>query len=107
MNDRRQDCGRNALLTSDPHLSDRRIGQELDVPDALSELVERRVSPRKQCAAIDRRLDTARTTIEKAYAERMLELGDHLGTGRLAHTERFGRLRHAVALHGGEEDVQI
>ena len=71
------------LHASDAQLSGRRIGQEFDVSDALFQLIERGQAAREQRAAVARRLDTPRTTIEKPDANCVLEVGDHVGDGGL------------------------
>jgi hypothetical protein len=107
VDDGRKDGGCKCLLTSDPHLSDRRIGQEFDVPYALPEFVERRVATCEQRAAVFRGFDAARAAVEKAHTERVFEFSDHLGNCRLAHTERLSCLGHAASLHGREKDMQV
>src|SRR5262249_26613620 len=75
--------------------------------DALLELVENDGPALEQGAAVDRRLDTLRIAVKQAHAEGMLQIGDHLGDGRLRNAEMCRRLGHAAALHDGEEHVEI
>src|SRR5262249_31867648 len=89
------------------HFPYSRIGQEFDVPDALLQLVENRNTAFEERAAVDRRLDALGTAIEKPHAESMLEIGDHLGNGRLGNAEVLRRLGHAAALDDGGEHMQV
>ena len=45
--------------------------------------------------------------IELPHAERLLEIGDHLGNRGVGNTEVSRRLGHAAALNDGAEHVQV
>jgi len=74
---RRQHRGRRRFRAPDPHFSHRRIGQKLDIPDALLQFIEGGLAPQYQRAAVGRCLDTPWATIEQPHADRVLELGNH------------------------------
>ncbi len=105
--DRREDRGRDRVVAPEPYLTDRRVGQELDVPDALLEFIEHRVAALQQRAAIHRGLDALRPAVEKPHTERVLKIADGLRHRRLGHVELLSRLGHAAPLHDRDEDVQI
>src|SRR5471032_2471145 len=107
MNDGWKDGGRKGLLTSDPNFTDCRIGQELDVLDALPQLIKRCIATSEQRTAVFRGFDASRAAVEQAHTERMLEFGYHLGDSGLGHSQRLSGFRHAAPLHGCEKDVQV
>src|SRR3979490_1851931 len=83
------------------------IGQKFDVPDALLQLVVCGGTALEQHVAVDRRLDAPGAAIEKPYAERMLEIGDHLGNRGGGNTEVSRCLGHAAVLNDRREDMQV
>src|SRR6202008_3449897 len=70
-------------------------------------LVKGREAALEESMAIDRRLDSLRTTVEQFDPDSVLEIGDHLRHAGLRYTEMRGRLGHAAALHDGEKEMQI
>src|SRR5262249_29136058 len=56
---------------------------------------------------IDRGLDSTRVTIEEAYAECVLHVGDRLRYRGLGHRELCSSLAHAAAPSHGQQDVKI
>jgi hypothetical protein len=99
--------GRKGLRAPDAQLSGGRIGHELDLFDALLEIIERSRAALQQREAIHRGLDALWSTVQKPHAERMLEVGNDLGNGRLRDVEIRCSLGHAAASHDGVEDVQV
>src|SRR4029453_7886135 len=83
-------AGRHRLAGSDPQFPRRRIGKELNVLDALSQLVEDRDAAFDERAAIRRWLDAARAAIEQAYAEGVFQLGNRSRQGGLGRPQAFG-----------------
>ena len=71
------------LCACDTHLSYGRIRQELDVADALFQLIEHRDAALKEGITIERRLDALCASIDKSHAQRVLEIGYHLGNSGL------------------------
>ena len=88
-------------------LACRRIGQELDILDALLEFVEHRDAAFEHRLRVDRRLDAARAAIEQADAEHVLEIRDRGRDRRLGHGELTCRLGHPARFHHGREDVEV
>ena len=86
---------RERVRGADPDFARSPVGQKFDVPDALLQLVEGGNAALKERTAIDRRFDAARASIDKPYAERRLEIGDHCRNGRLGNAERLRRARAA------------
>ena len=79
----REDVGPYRLWISDGKFAGCRIGQKLDVPDSLPQLIECRPATHKQSTGVRCRLDPARAAIEKPDAQGMLQVGDHLRHGWL------------------------
>src|SRR5262249_30170807 len=90
-----------------PHLACRRVGEILQGPDALLELVERRGAAVHHGAGVDRRLDATRAAFEQWHAKRLLEVGDDLGYSRLGDAELCSGLGHAAALRDGQKNVEM
>lgn len=62
------------LRATDANFPRRRIGDELDVANALAELVERRVAARQQRLAVAGRNDALGGPVEQPDAERVLKI---------------------------------
>ena len=107
IDDRGHEPRHQGFRTTNPHLSGTRIGQELDVSDPLFELVEDHVATIEQGPSVDRRLDALRAAIEKSHPQRVLQVGDRFGNGRLGHAELSGALGHAAALGDRGKDVEV
>src|SRR6185503_20460952 len=99
--------GRHRFGTTHSHLSDRGIGQEFDVPDALLQLVEHHVSALEKGACVDRRLDAAGTAIKKTDTQSSLQPRNRLRYRRLRHSKMSCAFGHAAPLHDSGENVQI
>src|SRR5258708_13447878 len=76
--DRREERSRDPLMAPEPDFAHRRVGQELDVPYGLLELIEHHVAALQQRPAIHRGLDTLRPAIEQPHTKRVLEVADRL-----------------------------
>ena len=107
IDDRRQKPAGERLRTGDPDLADRRIGQMLDLADALFQLVEGGAAAAQHGLAVGGRRYAMRTAIEQPRTKGVLQIGDGFGYRRLGHAEPCGRPGHAARLHDGKEDVQI
>src|SRR5262245_23059485 len=75
LDDLREHGGRYRFGISDRQLACGGVGEELDIPDALPQLIECHPAAREQSLSIERRLDTARTAIEELDAQSVLEIG--------------------------------
>ena len=62
---------------------------------------------RKERTSVDRRLNPARATVKKPYAQGMLEIGNDLRYGRMRDTQLSSGLAEAARLHNREEDPQV
>ena len=92
---------------ADADLPGRRVGQEFDVLHALAQVVEDRDAALLQCEAVGRRHDAAPPAVDQSHAERVFELGNRLGYGRLRDVEAARRLAHAAGVDQGGEDVEV
>ena len=95
------------LRRADPDFADARVSQEFDFLNALPEVVECGLAIFQQRAAVDGRFNAARTAIQQAHAERVLQIRDHLRDGRLRNSEEGGRLGHAAGLINRKQHVEI
>ena len=75
--------------------------------DTLLELIEHGDPAFEQCVAIDGRLDSVWSPVEKTQSDRMLNLCDRLGDGRLRNRKLRGRFAHAARFRNGQKNVQI
>jgi hypothetical protein len=107
VDDRGHEPRHQRFRTADPHLSGTGIGQELDISNPLFELVEDHVATIEQGPRVDRRLDALGAAVEKPHPQRVLQVGDRFGNGRLGHAELSGALGHAAALGDRGKDVEI
>src|SRR5712691_6139115 len=92
LNHWRQDCAGDGLRASDAHFAYGRIGEKLDVPHALLELVIGGEPALQERATVDRRLDPLRAPIKQTHRKGALERRDDLRNGGLRHAELSGRL---------------
>ena len=99
-------CG-EGVHASDPNFAGRGVGKKLDLLDALPQFIERGEPVLENGATIERRLDTLPAAFEKTHAERVLQIGNRLRHDRMRNRETLGSLRHAAALHGGEQNVHV
>jgi hypothetical protein len=74
IDDSQDRSGRRILSTPDPQFARCRIGEEFDVFDALSQLIENRKAAPDDGAAIMRRLDAERAAIKEAHTERTFKI---------------------------------
>ena len=107
VDDRQDRPTRCVLAASDAQFASGRITQELDVLDALSQLIEDGKAALDDCMAIVRRPDAAWATIEEADAESVFEVGDRSRNSGLRRGKPFRRLVHAAGVHHGHEDTHI
>src|SRR5262249_48977093 len=82
-------------------------GEEFDVSDAFSQLVERREATLDDRAAVLCRLDASRAPIEQTDAERMLEAGNCPRNRGLGGCQALRRLVHAAGLNDRHEDAHV
>src|SRR5262249_57938584 len=82
---------------SNTQLSSRRVGEEFDMPCGLFQLIEGDDTAIQKGVRIDRGLDSTRMTVKKAYAERVLHVGNRLRYRGLRHREFCSSLAHAAA----------
>jgi hypothetical protein len=83
------------------------IGQELDVPDSLLQLIEGGLASHEQRATVGRRLNTTRAAIEQSHADSVLELGNDARDSRLRDSQLRRSLGHAAESHDAHEYVQM
>ena len=107
LEDRHEEPRRDRLRAADPQLAGAGIGDVLDVPDALPQLVEGGPAAPQQGFAIGSGNDTLRAAIEQPHAERMLQGGDRFRDRRSRDAELGAGPRHAAVLDHGEEDEQV
>src|SRR5262249_48319574 len=101
-----QSCGGN-LAAADPHLAGRRIGKMLDFLDALPQVIEHGAAPLQQRGAIACGLDSLRGAIEETHTDRVFQIGNCLGYGRLGNRQLYGSFPHAALAQDGHEHVQV
>src|SRR5579862_2123788 len=99
--------GSQHRVTSDAHVASRRIGEKFDILHAFSQLVKNGESPLEQRGAIDRWLGTMAIALKYAHAKHLLKVRDRLRYDGLGNGQMLRRLRHALALHDGEKDVEV
>jgi len=102
-----QQTGNEGFVTSDSDFTDRGIGQEFDILDALAQIVEYGHSTIKQCAAVLGGLDSLRTAVKKWNAQRALQVCNGLGHGGLGHMEMVSRLPHAAHFDDGHQNIEF
>ena len=95
------------LAASNPKFTRRRITQEFDVFDALSELIEHRKSTLEDDLTILRWLDSTWSTLKQADTESAFEVGDRSRNGGLRGSKALRRFVHAARLHHRHEDAHI
>src|SRR5262249_51369136 len=78
-----------------------------DVSDALLQCIENLNAAFEERVAVDRRLDALSAAVEKPHAERVFEIGDHLGNRGLRNAEVLRRFGHAAALNDRREHMQV
>src|SRR6266545_2074359 len=106
VNDRRRN-ERERLGTPDAYFSHVGIRQKLDIADPLLEFVEHHVSAFEQCFGIYRGRHAMRATVQEAYAEGHLQIGNRVRYGGLRHCKMRGRLGHAAPLHYGRKNMEV
>src|SRR5258706_16296620 len=98
--------GKNDGATK-PHLAYRWIGEMLDLPDGLTQLIKGDSAAIEKSPRVDRWLDPVWRAIEQPRAERLLHVGDRFRNGRLRDRQPRRCLSHAAALSDGQQHVQI
>ena len=106
-NQGREDCCRNRLRAFDLHLALRRVGQKLDVPDALLQLVERDRATLEERVTVNRRFNTSSISIEQPDAENVLKVRYDFRYGGLRNSKLYCGLGHAAATHNSKECIQV
>ena len=107
LHDLREDSSRNGYRTSNSYFAQRRIGQILDVLDALLQLVEHDESAFEQRVTVPSRLDALRASVKKSHSELVLKIGDNFRHSRGGNSQLCGGLGHAAKLRDSEKHVQI
>src|SRR5262245_24872436 len=74
----RNDSGGQRLSSPNPHLAGGRIGEKVDVCNALSQFVEYSNAALDEGPSIGRGLHTLPRAVEQSHSKRMLEIGNHL-----------------------------
>src|SRR5438876_5940310 len=97
---RNQACGKDKI-GSNPQLPYLRVGEELDVPHGLLQLIERDETAIEKRARIDRGLDALRATIKETHSERIFHIGNRLRYGGLRNRKLIGSVSHAAASRHG------
>src|SRR5262249_33231215 len=99
--------GRRALGATDPQLSRRRVGQEFDVPHALSDFMQDRAARLDARAAVVRRFDAAPAAVEKPNAERVFQICDRSRYSGLRNSEPFRCLVHTARVHHRKQNPHV
>src|SRR5262245_16670633 len=107
INDGQNDPFSLGRAAADPQFSRFRIGEEVDILDALLELVEDGDATLEQCTAILSWLDALRTAVQKRDAERVFQVCNCLRNGGLGHVEMIGCFAHAAHLHDSHQDIKL
>ena len=97
----------NKFSRADPQFPDGRVGQEFDVPNALSQLIEGREAAPKQRVPVHSGLDTPRASVKKFHADCVFEIGNNLRHCWSRNAQLRCSFGHAANLRDGEEHVQI
>ena len=74
MDDARDESGSDCNRACDPELSSRGVGKELNIFNALSELIENRDAALQQGAAVRRGLDSMGAAVNQAHPKRVFEV---------------------------------
>src|SRR5262249_8756864 len=101
------EAGRDRFGASDVQLARRRVGKEVDLVDALIDLIEDREAAPEQGASIKRRLCATLAAIQKLHPERLFQVGDCLGNDWLGDRKALGGLPHGAALGNSRQDFQL
>ncbi|HEY6259557.1 MAG TPA: hypothetical protein VIY51_27595 [Xanthobacteraceae bacterium] len=88
-------------------MAGRRIGQEVDLLDTPLQVVEGGRAPLEKRRPVERRRDTLPTSVEKAHADKMLEVGDRLGDGGLRYRQLGRGFTQATELSGRLENMEV
>jgi hypothetical protein len=96
-----------SAIAPNPHFAGRGVGEEFDILHAVPQFVEDGDAAFEQGSAVDRRLGTMTVAFKQAHAEHMFEIGNDLGYDGLGNREMLRRLRHTLALHHGQQDMEI
>jgi hypothetical protein len=99
IHDRRHEPGCHRFRASNSHLSDARIGQEIDLLDALPEFVERDVAVLEQSMCVDRGLDASGAAVKQTYPKHILQAGNRFRYRRLGHPEVTRPFGHTAPLY--------
>src|SRR5215813_15596589 len=84
-----------------------RIGQKLDLPYALPQLIEDGDAAFGEGATIERRLDALRAAIKQGDAQRAFEVGNCLRNHRPRNGEPLGSFGHVALFGDGHEDMKV
>ena len=95
------------LIASDFYFARRRVGQELNLFDTFSELVEDGRASLDHRLPVGREFNTPAAAIQQSDAKRMFHVGHRLGYDRLRHRELRRGLSHAPGLHHGQQNMQV
>ena len=99
--------GNHYLYGSDTNFSGGRIGQIVDLLNALLQIIENHRTPLEKRAPVSRRLDAVTAAIEEAHTKHALEIGNRLRNSRLGYRQLGGSLPHASELRHCLQDVEV
>jgi hypothetical protein len=88
-------------IASDSNFPSRRVGEKLDVLQALSQIIKYGYSTIEQRAPVLGWFHALTVAIEQAHAKRMLQFRNRSRNDRLNSVQVFRRLPHAAGLHNG------
>jgi hypothetical protein len=97
----------NKGVQADPHLSGSGVGEKLDIPHRLAQVIEHSRSAIEQGTAVLGRLDPPVSTIDQTHADSVLQVGDRSGDGGLPGVQQRRRLVHAACLHNSHQNVKV
>jgi hypothetical protein len=85
----------------------RRIGEEIEILNALPQFIEYRDSALDEGATMRRRFDTLARAFQETHPEHMFELGNQFRDRGLGHVESACRFSHAASLDDSHQYIQI
>ena len=98
---------RHRLRTAKPQVANGRVGEALDVPDALAHLIEDRDPAFEQRLSVHGGPDAPRAAIEESHAERMFQFGNRLRHNRVRDRELFSCFRDAARLRHSHQHMKV
>jgi len=102
-----QERGHRCCRTADPYLAHGRIGQKLDLFDALPQLIECGSRALEQRLSVQGGFDTAWAPVKEPHVQRVFKIGNHFRHVWLRYAKLQSGLSHAPVLNDRKKHVQI